>query len=105
MMDKLLVHIRRFVDEHFPGFVESVFADAEGCEHQFIEKTPVVSTANLSSDSVMPERGYIACVVQDEWVDERGRQLVRVDTDEPWGVQSVAGKTTFVVLREQVVRG
>lgn len=41
------------------------------------EKAPVVSTANLSPDSAFPQTGFMACLVQDEWSDERGRQLVR----------------------------
>lgn len=104
-MDALSVMIERFVDDHFPGFVQCVLADAQGCEHRFIEKGPVVSAANLSSESVYPQPGHLACVVQDEWTDERGRKLVRASTEEPWGIASDAGETTFTVLREQIVRG
>lgn len=104
-MDKLSVTIQRFVDEHFPGFVECSLVDADGCEHRFIEKEPVVSAANLSSDSTLPQAGQIACVVEDEWMDDLGRKLVRVATDEPWGVESAEGETSFTVLREQVLRG
>jgi hypothetical protein len=103
-MDALLVTIERFVDDCQPGFVECVLADAEGCEHRFLEKGPVVSTANLWSDSVYPQPGYIACTVQDEWVDEQGRKLVRVCTEKPWCIESTAGRTRFTVLYEQIVR-
>jgi hypothetical protein len=104
-MDTLSVTVQRLVDEHFPGFVECALVDSAGCEHQFVEKAPVVSTANLSLDSVFPQPGRIACVAQDEWIDELGRKLIRVDTVEPWNIASVAGETNFTVLREQVVRG
>lgn len=71
-MDALSVTIQRFVDDQFPGFVECVVADSDGFKHQFIEKAPVVSRANLSLDSVFPQSGRIACLVQEEWIDERG---------------------------------
>lgn len=102
-MDALSVTIQRFVDDHFPGFVECVLSDSSGCKHQFVEKAPVVTSANLSLDSIFPQSGYIACVVQERWIDERGRELARVCTVEPWGVESIAGKSNFIVLREQIV--
>ena len=33
-----------------------------------------------------------------------GLELVRIRTVEPWNVESVAGKSKFTVLREQIVR-
>lgn len=106
-MDRVRVRVTilQFVDDHFPGFVECSLVDSDGRDHHFVEKGPVVSAANLCFDSAHRQPGHIACVVQDEWTDELGRKLVRVDTDEPWGVKSVAGETNFTVLHEQVVRG
>ncbi len=103
-MDALPVTIERFVDDDFPGLVECVLVDSEDYTHRFVEKAPVVSTANLSLDSAFPQSGYIACVVEKGWTDERGRQLVRVDTIKPWGIESTAGETTFTVLRDQIER-
>jgi hypothetical protein len=103
-MNVLPVTIERFVDEGFPGFVDCVLVDSEDCSHRFVEKAPVVSTANLSLDSAFPQPGYIACVVEDEWIDERGPQLVRVSTTNPWGIESTTGDTTFTVLREKIER-
>lgn len=101
-MTALPVTIERFVDDEFPGVVECVLVDSDDCAHRFVEKTPVVSAVALSFDSIFPQPGYIACLIQDEWTDERGRQLVRVDTVKPWGIESTAGQTTFTVLREQI---
>jgi hypothetical protein len=103
-MDALSVTIERFVDDHFPGWVECSLIDADDCMHQFIEKAPVVSTTNLLPDSAFPQPGYIACLAQDEWIDERGRQLVRVDTTKPWGVESTVREASFTVLRDQIVQ-
>ena len=103
-MDALPVTIERFVDGHFPGWVQCSLVDSDDCMHHFIEKAPVVSAPNLLPDGPFPQPGYIACLVQDEWIDERGRQLVRVDTTKPWGVKSTAGEASFTVLRDQIVQ-
>jgi len=103
-MDVLPVTIERFVDDEFPGFVECVLIDSDDCSHRFIEKAPVVSTAILSLASAFPQPGCIACVVEDEWTDERGRQLIRVNTINPWGIESTTGDTTFTVLHDQIGR-
>ncbi|MCE3606629.1 hypothetical protein LXA47_23950 [Massilia sp. P8910] len=65
-MDALLMTIERFVDDDFPGLVEGVLVDSDECTHRFVEKAPVVGTANLSFDSAFPQPGYIACVVEEE---------------------------------------
>ena len=103
-MDVLPVTIERFVDDDFPGLVECVVVDSDDCSHRFDEKAPLVSTANLSLDSAFPQPGCIACVVEGDWADERGRQLVRVNTTNPWGIESTAGDTTFTVLHDQIGR-
>ena len=103
-MDALLVTIERFVDDHFPGWVECSLVDSDDRRLQFIEKAPVVSAANLLPDGAFPHTGYIACLVQEEWIDERGRQLVRVDTAKPRGIESTAGEASFTVLRDQIVQ-
>jgi hypothetical protein len=103
-MDAVPVTIERFVDDEFPGLVDCVLVDSDDCTHRFLEKAPVVGTANLSLDSAFPQFGYIACVIDNEWTDERGRQLVRVGTMKPWGIESTTGETTFTVLRDQIVQ-
>ena len=65
-MDALSVMIERFVDDHFPGWVECSLVDSDACAYRFIEKAPVISAASLMPDSDFPQSGYIACLVQDE---------------------------------------
>lgn len=101
-MVNLLVQIGRFVDEHFPGLVECVLFDADGVRHEFIEKGSVVSRNDLMSDSLYPQPGYIGCIIEQEWVDELGRRLVRVSTMKPWSIESLAGTTEFTVFKEQI---
>lgn len=103
-MNTVSVTIRGFVDDSFPGFVEFVLVDADGHEHHFVEKVPVVGgPANLSFDTVFPQRGHIDCVVLDEWFDDQGRGLIHICTLEPWDIESVAGETNFTLLRDQIV--
>jgi hypothetical protein len=101
-MNVLSVTIERFVNDDFSGFVECVMVDSEYCSHRFFEKAPVLSTGNLSLNSAFPQPGHIACVVEDDRLDERGRQLVRVSTTNPWGIESTTGNTTFTVVRDQI---
>jgi hypothetical protein len=99
---ELAVEIVRFVDDHFPGFVECVLRDASGCAHTFVEKVPVISLEVLDSASHYPRPGTFACVVGEAWTDAHGRSLVRVRTDEPWGIESTTGQSSFVVLTSQI---
>ena len=103
-MHAISIVITRFVNEHQPGFVECTLLDALSQPHFFVEKVPVVTTEDLWSNSSYPRLGIIACEVESEWNDETGRTLVRVNTERPWGVESIAGATQFVVLSSQIVR-
>jgi len=102
-MVSLSVQISRFIDEHQPGFVECVLIDIHGQCHIFVEKVPVVSTENLSSTSKYPCLGSIACEVESEWQDKLGRSVSRVNTAQPWGVESISGTTSFEVSSSQLV--
>jgi hypothetical protein len=101
-MQAISVSITKFVDEHQPGFVECVLIDALGRKHHIIEKVPVVSNADLWSNSEYPQPGFVACNVEAVWKDVDGRSLARVNTAQPWSVESTEGATIFVVLASQV---
>ncbi|UJR81268.1 hypothetical protein [Sandaracinus amylolyticus] len=96
------VTITRFVDAEFPGFVECRLVDAAGMEHLFVEKLPVVASEGVSADGPYPQPGVIACTIVAERTDGE-RALVIVDTDEPWGIVSTAGRSRFEVLRTSLV--
>lgn len=91
------VEILRFVNPDFPGFVECELVDAEGTRHLFMEKVPVVTLEHLTEHSVYPAAGVIACEVEASWMEPNGRALVRVTTERPWGVESVGGRSLFVL--------
>ncbi len=104
MPDSLAVQVDRFVDEAFPGFVECSLLDAEGATHLFIEKVPVVTTENLRKDDSYPKPGYFACAVEQELRDSSGLVLLQVDTLNPLGIESLDGKSRFLVHASQVRR-
>jgi hypothetical protein len=102
-MSAVAVRITRFVDDHQPGFVECELVDAAGVLHIFVEKVPVVTTEALLSESSYPSGGVIDCQVLAQWTNADGVDLSRIDTSKPWGVESNAGLTEFVVASSQIV--
>jgi hypothetical protein len=98
----LTVQITRYVNDHFPGFVECIFQDAEGKTHVFVEKLPVVSREALDVTSTYPAIGAMDCESELAWTDAAGRRLVRISTDHPWHIESMAGESRFVVLASQL---
>jgi len=101
-MPGLTIEIERYVDDSFPGWVECSLVDAFSNRHLFREKGPIVKAGYLGPESAYPQHGAIACEVEAEWKDDSGRSLVRVNTELPWGAESISGETRFVVPRAQV---
>ncbi len=101
-MPAVSVQITRYVDDHFPGFVECVLVDAHGVAHTFVEKVPVVSVDSLSAASTYPCNGKIECEVCKEWQDERGFLLAVVSTERPWSIESTNSLAEFTVLSSQL---
>jgi hypothetical protein len=101
-MNAVQVRITAFADNGQPGWVACEMIDANGVIHHFMEKVPVVSNEDLRHDSAFPRDGSIACAVNSIWTDELGRDLSKIDTSQPWGVESKAGITEFVVLSSTI---
>jgi hypothetical protein len=76
--------------------------DATGHEHLFVEKVPVVTAASLGETSNFPQPGFVACIVIGRNKHEDGRQLVQIDTQTPWGIETTVGRTKFEVFSEQL---
>ena len=85
-MPAIKVQITRIADGDQPGFVESQFVDARNRIQSLIEKLPIVTSAE----------GVIECEVLGRSADEVG-EIVTVDTERPWGVESTAGSSRFEV--------
>lgn len=103
-MISIPVQIVKFIGDPDRGVVECRFADADGNVHVFVEKSEVVSVEPLSADSFFPRAGVMACDVEADFKDKKGRKLSRVTTERPWHIKSVEGKSVFEVLSTQVLR-
>jgi hypothetical protein len=101
-MPEVLVEICRYVDDHPPGWVECKLTDGWGREWTFVEKVPVVTAAYLDANSAYPQPGHIACRVVERRQDADGREVVTIDTEQPWGVESTTGEVRFEVRPNQL---
>ncbi len=99
----LCVEVRRYVDDSQPGWVDCWLIDANGREWSFIEKVPVVTGEYLDAESEYPRPGVIACQIIERQVGADNRDLVVIDTEQPWGVAATTGETRFAVRPEQLL--
>jgi hypothetical protein len=98
------VTITRYVsDDPQPGVVECELLDVHGRRWRFLEKTAVVSTNGLDANAPYPQPGVIAAEAIRRSRDLAGREVVRIDTERPWGVASIDGITQFDVPPECLV--
>jgi hypothetical protein len=96
------VQIGRYVDAHFPGWVEFSLVDAHGRPHVFVDKVPAITESHLDESSTYPQPGLVACIALESKVREDGRQLSVIDTQSPYGIASTEGRTQFIVFSEQL---
>jgi hypothetical protein len=96
------VQISRYVDAHFPGWVEFSMVDANGQPHVFIDKIPAITESHLDEFSSFPQPGLVACIALERKERDDGRQLVLIDTQSPFGIESTDGRTQFDVFSEQL---
>jgi hypothetical protein len=95
------VSITEYVSDDQPGWVRCSFTDVAGRQWQFVEKAPVVSSANLTGQSTYPQLGQIGCRVLSRSADH-GRPTARIDTSDPWDIRSVDGNSVFQVFVDQL---
>jgi hypothetical protein len=89
-------------DDPQPGIVECKLVDASGHNWTFVGKFYDFSNEELSSESVYPQAGYVACKVVKRDAGERG--LVEIDTDDVLrGRESEEGRSRFQVSLDQLV--
>lgn len=89
-------------DESYPSFVECHFIDAFGCTQVFNEKDAIVTTEMLDRNSHYPINGVVACeIVERKTIDSC--EIIKIDTQLPWHIESTNGETIFEVLQEQII--
>jgi hypothetical protein len=94
---------RYLADDPQPGIVECEFVDANGQHHVFVEKTTVVTWDDINSKSAYPRPGVIACKIMDRYRDEPNREIIVVNTREPWGIESTEKKEEFSVFPDSLI--
>ena len=100
-MISVKVEITRLIDDAQPGSVECKLVDADGREHLFVEKAPVVSLEDLDASSSYPRQGWIGCeVIERDFVG--GVEIVKINSARPWGIESVDGEQVFCVRSDQL---
>jgi hypothetical protein len=105
-MLKVKVTITRYVsDEPQPGLIGCELVDAHGRRWTFVDKTAIFSADYLDATSPYPQPGVIAGEVIGRVRDAAGRDIVEIDTERPWGIESVESVTRFEVLVESLVEG
>ena|SRR5436190_5789151 len=97
------VTITRYIsDDPQPGIVECQMIDARGRCWSFIDKVPIFSAAWLDAKSSYPQLGFIACQIVERRNDANGREIVTIDTELPWHVESTTGEVRFDVHAEEL---
>ena len=99
-MSAVQIQITRYTNDDCPGFVECRLTDAWGTEWLFEEKVPVVAYEELDDGSDYPQPGVFHCEIVGRRTDENGRQIVTIDTEKPWGIESVDGTTKFEIFSD-----
>lgn len=103
MLGMKVTIVRYISDEPQPGIVECQLEDAHGRRWSFVEKTAIVSSEHLDAQTSYPQRGVVAAEVIHRSIDAAGREVIRINTERPWHVESVDGVTQFEVLPESLV--
>jgi hypothetical protein len=98
----LTILITRYVDAAFPGFVECVLTDVAGKQWRIVEKVPVLTLLNLDANSAYPQPIVIACRIVARHLSPDGKEVVTVDTAEPYGIASICGETCFTVHPSEI---
>ena len=96
-------HFVAFVDGGFPGWVRIEIRDAIAQRHSFIEKVPVVTALELDASSNYPIEIVIHAEVIATWQTAEGQCVSTIDTSRPWGLETVAGLSTFDMAANELV--
>jgi hypothetical protein len=89
-------------DESYPTFVECQFVDAHGFTQTFNDKDAIFTKEFLDRNSDYPVAGIIGCeVIERKFVDNHN--IIKVNTELPWGIESIKDETVFEILEEQLI--
>ncbi len=91
--------LRYLSDDPHPGIVACQFVDSNGRHWCFVEKTAVVydGSDSLGPQSRFPITGFIAGTIGAKVFSKNGHEAVEFSTEQPWGIESIEGQSTFIV--------
>lgn len=96
------VRIVEYVDRYFPGIVACELVDSSNRRHRIVEKVPIVSDTEIGWNTPLPQMGSLRCKVLNRYRDLADREVIRVTSTAPDGVESTEGVTEFEVLAAQL---
>lgn len=97
-MIELKVNIIRIIDFSFyPGICEAILEDAQGKEHHFIEKIPIVTAEDINLNTNFPVQGGIRGEII-----EKLDNMFKVSIEIPDHVESTEGISEFLVDESKV---
>ena len=100
-MPEVIVQIVEFLSSDQPGFVAATLTDIDGVVHTFHDKVPVFTVAPIDAGTQLPVSGLLDCTVL-ETFSRDGRELVRIDTEKPFDVESTTGSYRFLVAADRL---
>jgi hypothetical protein len=66
------------------------------------DKVPIFTVETLNAESKYPTPGVVRCEIVERLQDEKGRELVRICTEKPDGIESTEGLREFTVAASLV---
>lgn len=103
-MKLLLVSVIEYIHTgSHPDRVKCRFEDVYGKEWTLEEKVPVVTEKDFDETTPLPHPAFVAVRILKTYRDEQGREVVTVDTDAIWGIETEDGESVFDVFESQIV--
>lgn len=86
-----------------PDRVRCRFEDVHGKEWTLEEKVPVVTPHGFDENTPLPHPAYVAVRILNTYRDACNREVVTVDTNAIWGIETEDGQSVFEVFGSQVI--
>lgn len=104
-MHYLLITVTEYIkSDTYPDWVRCSFEDAYGKEWTIVEKVPVITPNGFDEMTQLPYQTKVAVVVLKTFKDSENREVVRVDTNQIWGVSTEDDVWEFDVLKSQITK-
>jgi hypothetical protein len=99
IVENIKVEIIEYINEEpFPGIVKCKFKDIYGKEWEFIDKTAIFSTENITKMTKLPINGFIRGKI----IWEKN-SIICFCTNEPDYIESIEGEKIFYLNKNQII--